>query len=89
MSGTILGVKANPEFDFILEENQEQARMQLDKENPLILMGAPPCTVFSAMQNINAKHNIGESWEDTGIAYVAVCGVHVLGSNCEGEILST
>ena len=29
----------------------------------MILLGAPPCAVFSSMQQINAKHNIGEAWE--------------------------
>ena len=35
-----------------------------EQRNPLILIGAPPCTVFSSMQKITAKHNIGEAWEE-------------------------
>ena len=62
--GTILDMTVNPEFDLILEERQEQARERVNRENPLILIGAAAVTVFSSMQNINAKHNIGEAWEE-------------------------
>ena len=54
----------NPELDFTVVERQEQAKIRLAEENPLTLLGAPPCTVFSSMQQINVKHNIGEAWEE-------------------------
>ena len=63
-----LDMKVNPEMDFTVDERQEQAKTRLAEENPLILLGAPPCTVFSSMQNINAKHNI----------FTCVCGILVI-----------
>ena len=41
---------------------QEVATL-IEREDPLFLIGAPPCTVFSSMQNINQKHNMGQQWE--------------------------
>ena len=41
---------------------QEVASL-IEREDILFLVGAPPCTVFSSMQNINQKHNVGELWE--------------------------
>ena len=50
-------------MDFTVDERREQAKSRLAEENPLIVLGAPPCTVFSSMQQqINAKHNIGEAF---------------------------
>ena len=31
--------------------------------DPLIVLGAPPCTVFSSMQNINQKHHGTPEWQ--------------------------
>ena len=41
---------------------QEVATL-IEREDALFLIGAPPCTVFSSMQNINQRHNVGEAWE--------------------------
>ena len=35
----------------------------IEKEDPLFFIGAPLCTVFWSMQNINQRHNVGEAWE--------------------------
>ena len=34
------------------------------REGPLVVPGAPPCTVFSSMQNINQKHHDALEWQN-------------------------
>ena len=56
IAGQTYDVKVNPAMDLARITVQEQTRLSIAKEDPMILIGAPPCTVFSPMQNINQKH---------------------------------
>ena len=60
VAGTVIDCEVNPHLD--LTSSQEVATL-IEREDPLFLIGAPPCTVFSSMQNINQRHNVGEAWE--------------------------
>ena len=62
-SGTVIDCKVNPQFDLTSSQVREEVSTLIEKEDPLFLIGAPPCTVFSSMQNINQKYNIGDAWE--------------------------
>ena len=48
--GTIIDVSIDPEKDMRVETYRSQARHDIAREDPLIVLGAPPCTVFSSMQ---------------------------------------
>ena len=63
VAGGTYDVHVNPAIDLTRDSIRQQVRQDIAKEDPLILLGAPPCTVFSPMQNINQKHHIGEAWE--------------------------
>ena len=63
MAGGTYDVQVNPAIDLTRESVRHQVRKDIEREDPIILLGAPPCTVFSPMQNINQKHHIGEAWE--------------------------
>ena len=63
VAGGTYDVRVNPAIDLTRDSVRQQVRKDIEKEDPLILLGAPPCTVFSPMQNINQKHHIGEAWE--------------------------
>ena len=62
-AGTTCDVKVNPAMDLTRTSVQEQTRLSIAQEDPMILIGAPPCTTFSPMQNINQKHHQGPAWE--------------------------
>ena len=62
VAGGTYDVRVNPAFDLTRDSVRQQVRKDIEKEDPLILLGAPPCTVFSPMQNINQKHHIGDAW---------------------------
>ena len=63
VAGGTYDVHVNPAIDLTRESVRQQVRKDIEREDPLILLGAPPCTVFSPMQNINQKHHIGDAWE--------------------------
>ena len=63
VAGGTYDVRVNPAIDLTRDSVRQQVRKDIEREDPLILLGAPPCTVFSPMQNINQKHHIGEAWE--------------------------
>ena len=63
VAGGTYDVQVNPAIDLTRESVRQQVREDIDREDPLMLLGAPPCTVFSPMQNINQKHHVGEAWE--------------------------
>ena len=63
VAGGTYDVRVNPATDLTRDSVRQQVRKDIEKEDPLILLGAPPCTVFSPMQNINQKHHIGDAWE--------------------------
>ena len=52
-AGKTYDVKVDPSLDLTRTSVQDQTRQSIAQENPLVLIGAPPCTVFSPMQNIN------------------------------------
>ena len=53
IAGQTHDVKSNPAMDLTRTTVQEQTRLSIAQEDPMISIGAPPCTVFSPMQNIN------------------------------------
>ena len=48
-------MKVDPSLNLNMTDTsvQEHSRIRIAQEDPLILIGVPPCTVFSPMQNIN------------------------------------
>ena len=63
VAGTVIDCKINPHLDLTSSQVRQEVATLIEKEDPLFLIGAPPCTVFSSMQNINQRHNVGEAWE--------------------------
>ena len=61
--GTIIDMSIDPEKDMRVETYRTQARHDIAIADPLIVLGAPPCTVFSSMQNINQKHHGTPEWQ--------------------------
>ena len=79
IAGGTYDVKVNPSMDLTRSSVQEQTRLAIAREDPLILIGAPPCTVFSPMQNINQKHQHGPAWEQK---YQEGCDLLLFASRC-------
>ena len=79
VAGQTYDVKVNPALDLTRTTVQEQTRVSIAKEDPMILIGAPPCTVFSPMQNINQKHQQGPTWEQK---YQEGCDMLQFASQC-------
>ena len=77
-------MSVDPERDMRVETYRGQARHEIAKQDPMIVIAAPPCTVFSAMQNINQKHHHTPEWEKK-CEDAIFCG-HLLGSSVEGEV---
>ena len=48
----IFDIDVDPTKDMRIEAYRAQARYDIGKQDPTIVIGAPPCTVFSSMQNI-------------------------------------
>ena len=63
IAGTVIDCKIIPQFDLTSSQVRQDVATLIEREDPLFLIGAPPCTVFSSMQNSNQKHNVGEQWE--------------------------
>ena len=63
IAGTVIDCKVNPQLDLTSSQVRQEVALLIEKEDPLFLIGAPPCTVFSSMQNINHRHHVGEVWE--------------------------
>ena len=61
--GLIIDMSVDPEKDMRVDTYRVQARHDIGTEDPLIVIAAPPCTVFSSMQNINQKHHGTPEWE--------------------------
>ena len=55
--GMIYDMSVDPEKDMRVDTYRAQARHDIAKSDPVIVLPAPPCTVFSSMQNINQKHH--------------------------------
>ena len=60
--GAKIGLKAGSSMDlmtgwnFELKEDRERAIRKVKEEKPKLLIGSPPCTYFSMLQELN-KHN--------------------------------
>ena len=63
VAGTVIDCKINPQFDLTSSQVKQEVAVLIEKEDPLFLIGAPPCTVFSSMQNMKQRHNVGKAWE--------------------------
>ena len=61
--GIIIDMSVDPEKDMRVDTYRVQARHDITKCDPLIVLAAPPCTVFSSMQNTNQKHHGTPEWE--------------------------
>ena len=61
--GMIVDMSIDPQMDMRVETYRTQARHNIAMSDPLIVLGAPPCTVFSSMQNINQKHHGTPEWQ--------------------------
>ena len=61
--GMVVDMSVDPEKDMRVDTYRVQARHDIGITDPLIVLAAPPCTVFSAMQNINQKHHGTPEWE--------------------------
>ena len=61
--GLIIDMSVDPEKDMRVDTYRVQARHDIGTEDPLKVIAAPPCTVFSSMQNINQKHHGTPEWE--------------------------
>ena len=62
MQGLKIGLRAGSSMDlltgwnFELKADRDRALKQLDDEEPMLVLGSPPCTCFSNQQELN-KHN--------------------------------
>ena len=60
--GLVVDMRIDPQMDMRVETYRTQTRHNIAMNDPLIIIGAPPCTVFSSMQNINQKHHGTPEW---------------------------
>ena len=56
-------MRVDPEKDMRVETHRTQARHDIARADPLVVLAAPPCSVFSSMRNINQKHHGTPEWE--------------------------
>ena len=50
-------------WDFNIEENRKKAWAKIKEESPYLLIGSPPCTYFSMLQELNvAVHGHKPEW---------------------------
>ena len=61
--GLIIDMSVDPEKDMRVDTYRVQARHDIGTQDPLIVIAAPPCTVFLTMQNINQEHHGTPEWE--------------------------
>ena len=61
--GIIVDMSIDPQMDIRVESYRTQARHNIAMSDPLIVLGAPPCTVFSSMQNIDQKYHGTPEWQ--------------------------
>merc|ERR1712242_631286 len=43
-------------WDFRKAADRQRARGQICREKPFLVVGSPPCTEFSSVQNLNRRH---------------------------------
>ena len=90
IAGTVIDCKVNPQLDLTSSQVRQEVALLIEKEDPLFLIGAPPCTVFSSMQNINHRHHVGEVWEvkyQQGLSHLEYAVQLYWEQNFQGEIL--
>ena len=71
--GIIVDMSIDPLMDMRVDTYRVQVRHNIAVSDPLIVIGAPPCTVFSSMQNINQKHHGTQEWQaryEEGVAFL-------------------
>ena len=52
-------------WDFNLNEHKQLAWKRIKDEQPYVVVGSPPCTYFSVLQELNkAVHGAKPGWED-------------------------
>ena len=81
--GSIVDMSTDPQIDMRVETYRTQARHNIAMSDALIVLGAPPCTVFSSMQNINQNHHGTPEWQskyEEGLLLLQFSVV--LGSGC-------
>ena len=61
--GITVDMSIDPKMDMRVETYRTQTRHNIAMSDPLIIFGAPPCTVFSSMQNINQKYHGTPEWQ--------------------------
>ena len=50
-------------WNFTLEDHKKKARTKIRDESPYLLIGSPPCTYFSLLQELNkAAHKDKPGW---------------------------
>ena len=50
-------------WDFSKKEHRQAAWNNIETEEPYVLIGSPPCTLFSLLQELNINNNMHkESW---------------------------
>ena len=59
----IVDMSIDPPMEMRVETYRTQARENIAMSDPLIVLGAPPCTVFSSVQNINQKNHDTPEWQ--------------------------
>ena len=62
--GITVDMSIDPQMDMRVETYRHQTRHNIAMSDPLIIFGAPPCTVFSSMQNINQKYHDTPEWHN-------------------------
>ena len=68
------------QWDFTREDMRKQARELLARETPMLLVGIPPCTLFSAWQHIN---RVKYAWTDEEVRRRQASGEVHLRFRCE------
>ena len=64
--GTSFDITVNDEnglpWDFDIPEQRERCKQRILKDKPWLLVGSPPCTAFSSLQNLNRQRLEDKKW---------------------------
>ena len=63
----------DPQMDMRVETYRTQTRHNIAMSDPLMIIGAPPCTVFSSMQNIKT-HVPSGTGSNNALVLLPMCG---------------
>ena len=58
----LLADKCGMRWDFTKAEHRQRARREIAELKPYIVIGSPPCTMFSQLQNLNKRHWSDAEW---------------------------